>query len=73
MREDTYLGLNQPCFGSCARFRLVEVSRIHWDPPVPVVQGGKVIAVLVALADPGWVLWLQGFIWGGSPEEKLRA
>lgn len=73
VREDTHLGLNQPRFRSRARSRLVEVSRVYRNTPVPVVQGGKIILVLVILADPGWVLGLQGFIWGGFPEEKLRA
>lgn len=72
MREDTHLGLHQPCFRSLARCGLVEVSRVHGNTPVPVVQGGKVILVVVTLADPGWALWLQGFIWGDFPEEKLR-
>lgn len=72
-RKDTHLGLNQPRFRSFAGPRLVQVSRVHGNTPAPVVQGGKVILVLVALADPGWVLWLQGIIWGGFPEEKLGA
>lgn len=71
--ENTHLGFHQPGFRSCARSRLVQVSRVHRNTPAPVIQGRKIILILVTLADPGWVLWLQGFIWGGFPEEKLRA
>ena len=73
VREDTHLGLNQPRIRSLARSRLVEVSRVYGNTPLPVVEGGKIILVLVTLADPGWAFRLQGFIWGGFPEEELRA
>lgn len=51
----SYLRLNKP-FERSASFRFwigvgITVGRIDWDPQVRPVQGGKVIGVLVHLAD----------------------